>query len=359
MHRWRVSRIGRIWSIVIVVMSMTMPFVPQSAYAASATEAILRLDRMAQSVTTGGTVCEKTGTAGTEASVVVTFPAGYTVNGTTANYPTSTTNLPPDPATGTAATPWPTISATATNVTGQAVTFTSGDLSINTFYCFNFGDATHTPITNPGAPASSQQASITTQTSVPATIDLDKVALAVVASDQVTVTAVVPPIFTFQLLSNTDSFASDLSTSSVNVSSGINVKIGTNAKGGWTTWIKDSNQGLRSTLASHTIGTVVGAAAQTLTAGSEGYGIDGTIASNPGGGAGGICTASVTAPYNGNGTSTAGQAFSAYQQLASCTGGVSSTDDEVTMKELATIATNTPASTDYSDIINVVGAGNF
>jgi hypothetical protein len=341
------------------MLAVVMPLVPQTAYAASATEAILRLDRMAVSTTTGGTVCWKTATVATEATVVVTFPTGYTVNGTTSNWPTTVTNLPPDPATGTAATAWPSIGSTASSVAGQVVTFASGDLTANTFYCFNFGDATHFPVTNPGSPASSQQANIVTNTSTPTQIDIGKVALAVIANDQVTVTATVPPIFTFSLLSNTDSFPTDLSTSAVTVSTGVNIQVGTNAKGGWTIWIKDANQGLRSSTTLHTIPTVVGGTAQTLTTGQEHYGIDGTIASNPGGGSGGVCTAATTAPYNGNLTTTAGQAFAAYQQLAACTNGVSSTNDQVTMQELATIASNTPAGSDYSDIITVVGAGNF
>src|SRR5262245_30631468 len=79
------------------------------------TQAYLRLDRMAATTVTGGTVCAKPATTAVEADVQITFPTqtgtDFVVDATAANWTVTTTNLPAG------STPWVGIN-TATNVTG-------------------------------------------------------------------------------------------------------------------------------------------------------------------------------------------------------------------------------------------------
>lgn len=135
--------------------------------------------------------------------------------------------------------------------------------------------------------------------------------------------------------------------------------ITTNAKGGWIAWAKDSSQGLASASASYTIPTAgtVNGAPNTLSAGTEGYVLDTDITTDAAGG----CTVAIDAEYDGT-TTSAGGTFSAnYQPIAACTGAVPATanGDVITLIERVAIAGSTPAGSDYTDTITVVGAGNF
>ncbi|HSX01428.1 MAG TPA: hypothetical protein VLF67_04265 [Candidatus Saccharimonas sp.] len=329
------------------------------AEATSATEVMLRMDRMQQSASGGGTLCYKTATVAVEDDVMITFPTGYSLaTVVSGNWTVSTSNLPSDPAGG-SATAWPNIGSATVTVSGQNVTFTfSSNLAVNTFYCFNFGDSTHAPVTNPGTPGDSQQGSVTTHTSAPAVIDFSKIALSVVASDSITVTAVVPPIFTFSMPLNTDAFTSDLDPASTKTTTGVVFTVGTNAKGGWVAWIKDVNTGLTSAAASHTIPSVaVNTSAQALTNGTEGYGINASVNTA----ATGSCTVTIDGPYNGTiagSGATTGNVGTSYQQIAHCTGGTS-TGGAVKVQEQAAISASTAASSDYTDTLTIVGAGDF
>ncbi len=357
MQRKGTQLASRIIPAVVLVLTALVQFIPSEAHASQAfTQAFLRLDRMATSTATGGTVCAKASTAGagTEGKVVVTFPSTYTVNTTNTNWTTTTTNLP---AGGSA---WPTIQSNATTAASPSnvVTWTSGDfLNNTTLYCFNF-NITST-LTTASAAASSQQASIETQTSGGTPIDHTDIALANIANDQITVSAVVPPTFIFALSGNTDNFGGNLDPASIKSSAGRTVTVTTNAKGGWIAWAKDSQQGLRSTSASYTIptaGTIDGAP-NTLSAGTEGYVLDTDLTTDAGGG----CTLAIDAEYNGATTSAGGTLSATFQPIAACTGAPPATanGDVITLIERVAIAGATPAGSDYTDIITVVGAGNF
>jgi len=311
--------------------------------------AYIRLDRMKINTATGGTVCAQPASTATEGKVVVTFPASYTVNTTAANW---TVNTSPIPA---GATAWPSI-ATASSATspGNVVTFGSGDLTVGTLYCFNFS-GTNT-LTTAASAAISQQASIVTQTSGGGVIDSTSVGLANITDDQIVVSAVVPPSFSFVLGGNTDSFTTNLDPNTVVSTTGKTVTILTNAKGGWIAWAKDSQQGLRSATASYTIptaGTVDGTPS-TLSTGTEGYVLDADLTTDASGG----CTLAIDPEYNGAGSSSGGTFSSNFQPIAACTGGTANSD-VITLVERAAIAGVTPAATDYTDTITVVGAGNF
>jgi hypothetical protein len=338
--------------IAIAVLVVATNIVMLEAHAASFQQTYLRLDRMAATTATGGTVCAQPATTATEAKIAVTFPslpATFGVNATAANWTVTTTNLP------TGATAWPGI-GTATSVAGQIVTWPSSDLTVGTLYCFNFS-GTNT-LTNPAA-ANSYKGYITSQTAANAQIDQTYFGTAIISNDQISVTAVVPPIFIFTLSGNADSFPADLDPSIVNsTTAGIYGTITTNAKGGWIAWAKDSQQGLYSASVNYkinTIGTVDGTPS-TLTPGSEAYQLVSSIKTDVAGG----CQIAIQAEYAG--TATSGGTFtSPFTQIAQCTGAspATSNGDQFNILERATISGATPAGTDYSDIITVVTAGNF
>src|SRR5690606_6006436 len=142
----------------------------------------VRLDRMAASTATTGIACATTPGAdtGTEGKVVVTFPAGFTLSETVADWTVATTDLP------NGATAWPSI-ATATDAsdTTKEVTFPSGDLSASTQYCFRWTDPD--ALTTSGA-GNNLLGSIETLTAGDGALDSDSFALAV-QDDQIGVTA--------------------------------------------------------------------------------------------------------------------------------------------------------------------------
>jgi len=92
-------------------------------------------------------------------------------------------------------------------------------------------------------------------------------------NDQIIVTAVVPPLFSFALSGYSDPFTLDLDPAAIRNTTGITATVTTNAKGGWIAWAKDSQAGLHSTAASYTIPSTGAASGSTfsLTAGTEGY----------------------------------------------------------------------------------------
>jgi hypothetical protein len=341
---------SRIIPVIALVASIGVQFVP-SPVAAIFSQAYIRLDRMQQNTATGGTICAKPANAGTTAKVVVTFPPTYTVNTTAANWTVTTTNIPAG------STAWLGI-GTATSATSPAnvVTFASGAVAAGTLYCFNFS-GTNT-LTTAAVAAASQSASVETQTAGSAPVDHSDLALANIANDQIVVSAVVPPTFIFALSGNTDAFPSNLDPTLIKSTAGRTITITTNAKAGWIAWAKDSQQGLFSTTANYTIPTAgtIDATPSVLTAGTEGYVLDSVLTTDAAGG----CTVAIDPEYNG--TASGGGTLSPnFQPVAACTGAAPATSngDVVTLLERAAIAGSTPAGSDYTDIITVVGAGNF
>lgn len=345
LRRIRAYHIHIAAAVLVVFANLAMI----NAHAAAFTQTYLRLDRMAATTTTGGTVCAQPATTATEAKIAVTFPTGFTVNSTAANWTVTTTNLP------SGSTVWPGI-GTASTVAGQVVTWPSSDLTVGTLYCFNFSGTS--TLTNPAA-GNSYKGHITSLTAASAQIDDTYFGTAIISNDQITVTAVVPPIFIFSLSGNADTFPTDLDPTIVNSSNaGIFGTITTNAKGGWIAWAKDTQQGLYSASVNYkinTIGTVDGVPS-TLTPGTEAYQLVSSIKTDVAGG----CQIAIQAEYAGTAT-TGGTFTSPFTQIAQCTGvsPATSNGDQFNILERATISGSTPAGTDYSDIITVVTAGNF
>ncbi len=347
-------------AIAALAAEVISPMLSNTASAASPpqfTQAFLRLDRLMTGVATGGTACVKPTTVATEASFEITFPTqtitDFALDPTAGNWTVSTaSNLLPSTATA-----WPGI-GTATSVSGHTVTFPSGDLTVGTLYCFHFAAM----LTN-GASGASLQGLMHTRTSVPAIIDETNYAVAIVANDQITVSAVVPPTFVFSLSGNTDNFGGNLDPTAgatgIKSTTGRTVSVTTNAKGGWIGWVKDSQQGLFSATAAYTIATsgTVNGAPSTINGGVEGYVLDADMTTDASGG----CVVAIDPEYDGTGTNQGGTLSVDFQPVVACTGAAPATSngDVITLIERATIAGGTPAGSDYSDIITVVAAGNF
>lgn len=333
---------------IVAVSAVQVVLFALPAKAGNFEQIYVRLDRLAASTTTGGTVCAQADTVGTEADVQVVFPTGFTVNTTASNWTVTTTNLP------SGATAWPSI-ATATAVSGQTVTFPSGDLVVSTLYCFNFSGTS--TLTNATA-GDDKTGTITTRTSGPATIDSSSYALSIVSDDQIVVTATVPATFSFALSGNTDTFTGNLSTTTTSTS-GRTVTIATNAASGWVAWVKSANAALNSASTGASIATAGSVDnAPTDLASSTGYVLDVNVTSDSGTGTGTVSQASnYGAEYNGTNTTSGGTLSTTFQPIAASDG---TTDGDVlTLIERAKISAVQAAATDYTDTLTVVAAGRF
>jgi hypothetical protein len=295
---------------------------------------------MKVSTATTGTVCAKPTTVGVESSVVVTFPAGYTLGLAPTFTVDTTTNVASWPA---GAVAWLGV-GTASNVTAQAVTFASGDLTVGNLYCFNWINSAAVQVT--ATPSASNSGTVATN------LDSSPFSTASIADDQIVVTASVPQSFSFALSGNTDALGA-LTTGAVATSpTPRTATVNTNAKNGWLVWAKDSNTGLNSALAAKTIASTTPGANSTLSAASEGYNT-GVTQSQVGGS--GVIT--VAAGYVGGSLGKGGGLDTTLRTLATSTGTADTA--VLTLKNNAGIGVLTPAATDYTDTITVVGAGLF
>lgn len=299
---------------------------------------------MQTSQATTGTVCATPATAGAEADVQVTFPTGYTL-GAAATFTVNTTNL----AWPTGGTAWLGI-GTGTAVAGQTVTFPSTDLVAGTLYCFNWINSAAVTVSASATPSNS--GTVTTRTSVPATIDSATYNTASVTSDQITVSASVPSSFAFALSSTTDNLGT-LGTGAVSSSpTPRTATVNTNAKNGWMVWAKDANTGLLSSTASSTIASTTPGTNSTLSAATAGYNTGVTQTQTSGTG-----TITVATPFVGGSTGRGGGLDTSLRTLASSNG--TANNAVLTLTNNAAISATTAAASDYTDIITVVGAGLF
>lgn len=335
---------------------LVSPLVANNVFAAAMTQTLVRFDRMKLSTATTGTVCAKPATVGTETTVKVTFPTGYTL-GAFGTFTVNTTNL----AWPTGGTAWPSIN-TATNVTSQDVTFPSGDLTVGTLYCFNWTNSA--AVTTKSSATSSNAGVVTTQASGPVTIDTGDYATATIADDQIVVTATVPQVFSFALSANTDALGT-LGTGSVITSpTPRTVTVNTNAKNGWQVWAKNAYQGLCApSVGTCTVGTPVGSTQiqttatggnRTLVAGTTDYNTGVTTSQTSGSGTIDIASYQFTGTAAGQG---GGLSATALQTLAASNG--TANNAVLTIKNNVAINSIVAAATDYTDTITIVGAGLF
>jgi hypothetical protein len=353
----------RISLVVALVLATFDAFIPSTAQAApQLTSTMIRLDDMHAGHTSTGTVCIQPVTAGTEKYILVQFPTQFTLSTTLSpDWTVGLTQHPNDPADlywPSGALPMPALTATNVNTGTNTVTFTLGTataLNVLDNYCFNWSNAL--AITTVGAANVDLQGNVTTKDTSSVVIDQGFYALTVVADNTITVNATVPPIFEFIMGSNSDVFAPDLAPGAIRTTGGVTPTINTNAKGGWIMWAKDANQSLDSTASGGSIPSVGWNTAlpTALVAGTPGYAMN--VVTAPAGGT--FCTESVAAEYDTVTNGGDGGALLAnFEQIGDCTGGPSN-GDGLTISEAAAISVTTPASTDYTDTIFVVGAGLF
>jgi hypothetical protein len=327
--------------VAAIVLGAAIPAVLNNiASAASLTEVSVRFDRMKVSTATTGTVCAKPTTVGVESSVTVTYPAGYTLGLAATFTVDTTTNTASWPATAAA---WPGV-GTASNVTGQVVTFASGDLTVGNLYCFNWINSAAVQVT--ATPSASNGGTVATN------LDSSAFSTASIADDQVVVTASVPQSFSFALSGNTDALGS-VTTGAVSTSpTPRTATVNTNAKNGWLVWAKDLNTGLTSALAAKTVASTTPGSNSTLSAGTEGYNTGVTQSQ-----VGGSGTITVAVPFVGGALGKGGGLDATLRTLATSNGTANTA--VLTLNNNAAIGVLTPAATDYTDTITIVGAGLF
>jgi hypothetical protein len=338
---------------IAVLFVALYPILQPRIAQADVTEAFVRFNRLETGAPVSGTACLKS-TATTQTNVVIVFPQGWTISTAPADWTVSFSNLPTDPVGGGPATAWPDVAAansgTGGGVNGLSVTFGrsgSGNLVSGTFYCFNFAGASSTL----GPAGNDKTGQLKTQGGSPYVDSVDW-ATSVVSSggDRITVTASVSATMTFSLNANSVTLGT-LSTSGATSGTGITQEVSTNARNGWTSWVKSANAGLNSAIASDSIGS----AAYTAGVGNI---VD--LASNPGyvldviPGSGSPTAAT---EYDGNGTTSGGNLDTNFRQTATKTTPGSANQASLVVRARATATTK--AASDYTDTLTVVAAGSF
>ncbi len=334
-------RLAAISSLILIAASLA----PNLASAGSLTDSYVRLNRMKTGQATAVRVVFKAVTVGVEDNITVGFPS-FTVNATQNVSSASCASGAGAEATATALPGTLTAAGSGTTVTVSGVT----DLAVGTRYCFDLTSAS--AVTNP---AGGEYYPVITTKAGAGTIDSVTVAVRVITNDEITVTAVVPASFNFVLDANATAFVGNLDPTLVRSTTGRTVTINTNAKTGWITWAKDSDAvlGLRSVAAAYTIPSTAPAVNGTVVAGTEGYRW-GVSAIAQGTGAG---VTSADAGYDATGANHGSGLDTTLRPIASSTGTANSA--VITLTARAAISVVTPAASDYTDIITVIGAGNF
>ena len=319
----------------------------------SLTYTLVCTDRMIASTPSGGMVCAKTHTIATEASLNMTFPSGFTLNPTAANWTIATTNLMPG------ATAWPGI-GTATAVTGSTVTFPSGDLTPDTLYCFDFA-GTNTLTT--GSVGNNQVGSLTLADASLTTLNFSQYALSILVNDQIGVSGVVPPALTFDQAGTIDTFTAPLQADTVTSTSGKDFTIATNANSGWVAWVKSANTGLISSSTGASIGTYGNATDNTPTdlgtlTNQNAYDLNVAIKTDSATqGTGTVSQGSGYGAEYAGGASSGGTLTNTFQPIAS---GSGVTDGDIlTLKEVSRVTSLQAAATDYTDTLTVIAAGRY
>lgn len=356
MNRKIEKKIAVILFLAILTYVLNPWLLSHASAASSLTLAQIQLDRMKASTATSGLVCVTPSATHTTSvsDFQINWPTGYIVSTTGTDWNASTGSIPA----GTTA--FPGIAAATPTAVGQNVTWTMGTdqtLSSGTEYCFTFGS---TALTNPTA-GTDLTGSVQLTDTTAANNETKPFALASVTNDQVTVTATVPATFSFAIADNAITLGT-LSTSSVTADSMSSpISVSTNAENGWTAWVKSDGDGkLDSASTGDSISSTNTGSPVTLVAGTKGYVVDVGITK----GGSSIGTPTVATEYDGNSDATAdntstkgGVISTAYEEIASSNGPAAS--DSISMAVAAAISGVTKAANDYTDTLDIVGAGDF
>lgn len=338
---------------LILVLGLVEPFLFPSTASATAASGYVRLDRLAITQTgVGGLVCATPQTTGTEAKLVLTFPATgasadathFGVNQTAANWTLATASIP----SGTTA--WPGIGSNPTSVSGGALTIASTDLTAATTYCFTWSGAS-TLSTNTTSAQTNLTGSIVTETSGNAAIDTINFALATVSNDQISVTGTVSSTFSFSLSGNSAALGTIATASNGTSASAVTGTVSTNANNGWIAWVKSANAALSSTSTSDTIPSAsytTGSGNIVDLSSATGYVLDVNTGTN---------SPTVATEYDGNTTAKGGNLSTSFQKVASQAAPASGSTFDMVVRARAS-ATNKAAS-DYADTLTITAAGQF
>lgn len=168
----------RILLCVILFVALSV----RPAFASEFTKASFRFDHIEANSNLSGLVCATPSSPsnGTEARLRLTFPSDFTLNTTLSNWTTSSANIPAGN------TPWPGITTNPLSISGQDVTFGSGDLTSNTNYCF-----TLTASSSKTGSTGNKTGYITSLTSGNTIIDQTEYGIVLSNNDQVTVNGTV------------------------------------------------------------------------------------------------------------------------------------------------------------------------
>lgn len=345
------AAVGLLLPVAVIILGA------QSADAATLTTSYIRLNRLKAGQATSFRVQFRTvGSGATSVAIDFNGADSTTWTGSSGSVNTTQTASSSTCATETGDTGLPgSLSASGSGSTVSISGVTA--LSATTTYCVDLTSSS--AVTN--ANAAEYHPTITVGS------DSTTVAVRTISDDQYTITATVPPTFNFVIAGgNTDSFTGNLSTSSVVSTTGKTVTITSNAAAGWIAWVKDLNGSsgastkgaLKSASAgNYTIPTTnsnsLGGASHTLTTASEDYGLGVTISTDAAGGG----TVTLDPAYDGTSTKAGVLDPTNYRPIASANG--TANGDAITLTERATISGNTPAATDYTDTISLIGAAEF
>ena len=339
-----------LWLLVLISVFGLMPL--SSVQAVDAGASYMRCDRLKTGIAPGNCliVFTTSSTAATETNFKLTLDAEWVsatnFSATFGAYTVSTAGIP---ATSTA---MPGI-LTATSVSGQSIIFPITALANSTEYAFFI---TGGLLLNPAA-STTQQHILSTRITGDVEADTQTIAATTITNDQIVVTASVDPTFSFVFNNNAQSLGT-LATNAISSGGGTTVTVTTNASGGWNAWALSTNVGLNSVAAGNykideATPTPGDATPTTLVAGTEGFVLDVDLTTDAGAGG----TVTIAAEYNGNTTAKGGSLATTYQLIASANGLAAG--DVITLIPRAAISGLTPAATDYTDTLTVVGAGIF
>jgi hypothetical protein len=156
-----------------------------------------------------------------------------------------------------------------------------------------------------------------------------------------------PPSLTFSVSPNSIDFGDLLAATVTDAPQPITVSFATNGEQGGNVYINGLNTGLRSSLASYTIGSTTG----DLSALSEGFGARVTASSQTSGG-----PISGVAPYDGTGDNV-GLTDTVIRRILTSSAPIVDGSGSVLLKAKAT--TMTPAALDYTETLTMVASASF
>jgi len=332
---------GRILIIALALVLANFAFIIPKAFAGTLTKtSILQIGGASNAnpmITSSGQAFvldfKTVGAGATTASVNFNNFSGGTVNTTQSISSTGCTTYFPN------ATLLP--GSLAASGSGTTVSITSiTALAATTEYCTVLTSTT--AVTNPSTPG--VYSALVTVGS-----DSQNAAFDVLSSgnNAYSITGTVAPTFTLSLSGTTDTFGANLSSSALTLSTGITATVNTNAPSGWSLYAKDSNAGLASTTAGHTIASVATGSNSTMNGGAIGtekYAL-------------GVSTNNTANYAYGGGTTGGGLSSSAFNQIA--TNGSAANNVTQVLHELVDISPTTQPGADYTDTITVIGTGSF